>query len=262
MLAYLSAIWRCRYFWLSLVRVDLRTRYRRSVLGLGWSLLQPLLMTGMFCLILRPLLMPERPIGFCVLFFLTGLAVWNYVVHVSVQGCQSLFRGEAYIRQYPAPMAIYPLRTALSFGVHLLLLLAMVVAIGCCWHGDVPVLPLMALLPAVALLLFFGWSLAILTSFANVRFQDTQHLCEVGFQILFYGTPILYGPELLGNRGLGWLLAINPLVPMFELVREPVLYGRVPSVLMFAWAGAVVVIFAAIASATLACFQRRIIFYM
>ena len=43
---YLAAIWKCRYFWLSLVKMDLRTRYRRSALGLGWSLLNPIAMTA------------------------------------------------------------------------------------------------------------------------------------------------------------------------------------------------------------------------
>ncbi len=262
MLPYLRAVWRCRYFWLSLVRVDLRTRYRRSVLGLGWSLLQPLTMTAIFCLILRPLLMPEQPLASCALFFLTGLAVWNYIVQVSVQGCQALIRGEVYIRQYPAPMAIYPLRTALNFGVHLLLVLSVVVPLGCFWHGAVSVLALVALVPALALLLLLGWSLAVLTSFANVRFHDTQHFCEVGFQILFYGTPILYGPELLHGKGLGWLLAVNPLVPLFDLLREPVLHARLPAALTFVWAGGVVLAFAVAACTTLALCQRRIIFYM
>ena len=41
MVSYVRAVWKCRYFWLALVRMDLRTRYRGSVLGLGWSLLQP-----------------------------------------------------------------------------------------------------------------------------------------------------------------------------------------------------------------------------
>ena len=48
MLAYCSAIWRCRYFWLSLVKLDLRSRYRGSLLGLGWSLAHPLAMTAIF----------------------------------------------------------------------------------------------------------------------------------------------------------------------------------------------------------------------
>ena len=48
---YLLAIWQCRYFWLSLVRMDLRTRYRRSFLGIGWSLLHPIAMTAIICLV-------------------------------------------------------------------------------------------------------------------------------------------------------------------------------------------------------------------
>ena len=42
-------MWRCRYFWMSLVKIDLRTRYRRSVIGLGWSLLRPIAMTVILC---------------------------------------------------------------------------------------------------------------------------------------------------------------------------------------------------------------------
>ena len=49
--AYFRAIWRCRYFWMSLVKMDLRTRYRRSVLGIGWSLLNPIAMTAIFCVV-------------------------------------------------------------------------------------------------------------------------------------------------------------------------------------------------------------------
>jgi ABC-type polysaccharide/polyol phosphate export permease len=49
MVSYAAAIWRCRYFWFSLVRMDLRTRYRRSVLGLGWSLLHPIAMMAILC---------------------------------------------------------------------------------------------------------------------------------------------------------------------------------------------------------------------
>ena len=47
------------------------------------------------------------------------------------------------------------------------------------------------------MLFLLAWSLAVLAGFANVYFQDTQHLCEVGFQILFYLTPIMYPEELL-----------------------------------------------------------------
>src|SRR4051794_19243880 len=100
MLIYLSAIWNCRYFLLSLVRMDLRTRYRRSLLGLGWSLLQPLAMTGILSLVFKPLL------GMDITYIphlLSGLVCWNFIVFCGGQGCQCFFQGEAYIRQCPLP---------------------------------------------------------------------------------------------------------------------------------------------------------------
>src|SRR5271167_3230067 len=101
MLAYLISIWRCRYFWMSLVKMDLRTRYRRSVLGLGWSLLHPIAMTIILCIVFqRVFTIPIRTYG---PFLITGLAFWNYFQGVTLAGCGSFFQAESYIRQYPSP---------------------------------------------------------------------------------------------------------------------------------------------------------------
>jgi ABC-type polysaccharide/polyol phosphate export permease len=262
MVSYLAAVWRCRYFWLSLVRMDLRTRYRRSVLGLGWSLLHPLVMTAIFCLVLRPLLMPDQPLARCAVFFLCGMACWHFIVTVTVLGCQSLFLGEPYIRQCPAPLVIYFLRTTLASATHFLIALAVVLALAFGLTGTCSLAALVALVPAVLLLLIFGWALAVLAGFANVYFQDTQHLCEVGLQILFYGTPILYEPAVLRQRGLGWLLAVNPLTPLLDLLREPVLLGQAPALATFLWAGAAVSLVAAAAVLALARLQRQVVFYL
>src|SRR5207253_6352942 len=67
---------------------------------------------------------------------------------------------------------------------------------------------------------------AVLAGFANVYFQDTQHLCEVGFQILLYMTPILYKRDMLAKRGFGWLADFNPLSAFLDLIRDPVLNAR------------------------------------
>src|SRR5262249_51411342 len=113
MLGYFQQVWRCRYFWLSLVKMDLRTRYRRSVLGMGWSLLHPIAMTLILSVVFSKILQQDDPWRFAQ-FLLAGLSCWHYIVSVTTQGCQSLFQSEGYIRQYPAPIVIYPLRTALS----------------------------------------------------------------------------------------------------------------------------------------------------
>ena len=64
--------------------------------------------------------------------------------------------------------------------------------VAVCCNGVIDLLVGAAVVPGILLLFLMGWSLAVLAGFANVYFQDTKHLCEVGFQIVFYGTPILY----------------------------------------------------------------------
>jgi ABC-type polysaccharide/polyol phosphate export permease len=261
MVRYLQAIWRCRYFWLSLVKMDLRTRYRRSVLGLGWSLLQPIAMTVIICLVFQHLMEPEGGVIEYAPYLLAGLATWNYILCSTLQGCQCFFLGEAYIRQHPAPLAIYPLRTALAGMIHFLIALAVVVLMVWALKREFAnVLVLWTLVPNLCLLFLFAWSLAILAGFANVYFQDTQHLAEVGFQVLFYISPILYKATLLERAGLGWLAHCNPLAAMLDLIRQPVVYGNVPTLQSTTLAAATVLVLAGGAVLTLARCQKTLIF--
>src|SRR5262249_20546612 len=167
-----------------------------------------------------------------------------------------------YIRQHPAPLAVYPLRTALGATVHLLI--AMVVVLGLTWivrgFENLPIL--IHLVPALTLLFVLGWSLAVLAGFANVLFQDTQHLSEIGFQIFYFATPVMYPPSLLEGAGLGWVLTFNPFVPLLQLVRDPILNGVVPTVQSYVVATAIVLTVACAAGLTLARLQRRLIFHL
>ena len=124
MTAYIHSIWSARFFLLSLVKYDLNTRYRRSVLGIGWSLLQPIGMTIVLCTVFH------RLFGLDITefgpFLLAGLAFWGYFTNAVISGCQCYFQAEAYMRQYPAPPAIYPLRATLSSMFHLFMALGIV----------------------------------------------------------------------------------------------------------------------------------------
>jgi ABC-type polysaccharide/polyol phosphate export permease len=260
MVAYLNGIWRCRYFWLMLVKNDLRQRYRRSLLGLGWSLLQPVAMTCIICFVFHAILNPDANVGEYAGNVLAGLACWNYILTSTIQGCQCLYLGESYIRQYPAPMAIYPLRTALAGTFHFVIAMAMVVILSWCVNGFGNLLVLPSILASMAILFVVTWSLAILAGFANVFFQDTQHLCEVGFQIVFYMTPIIYPESLLRGNNLAWLADWNPVRALVDLVRKPILEGTMPTTSTWLMAMLTATVLASAASMTLARLQKRLIF--
>jgi ABC-type polysaccharide/polyol phosphate export permease len=240
--------------------MDLRTRYRRSFLGMGWSLLHPIAMTVIICTMFHQIL--NTNIKDYGPWLLAGLACWNYILATALHGCQCLYQGESYIRQYPAPVAIYPLRSALGGAIHFLLALAVVIGLTWVLHGfhNLPVL--ISLVPTLVLLLILGWSLAVIAGFANVFFQDTQHLVEVGFQLLFYATPIIYTEEMLLQHHMDWLLRYNPLVYILRLLRDPILHGQVPSLATYLTAVCIVGVVAGSAVFTLVRLQRRLIFHL
>jgi len=257
---YVAAVWRCRYFWFSLVKNDLRTRYHRSLLGLGWSLLNPLAMTAVLCTVFHRLW--GLPISEYGPFVLSGLAFWGFISTCTLQGCRCFYQAETYIRQYPAPLVIYPLRTALGAGFHLVIALCVVLAATWWFQGLGNLGALWSLLPTLLVLFVLGWSLAILAGVANVMFPDMQHLLEVGLQVLFYATPILYKAEMLRERGQGWLVDLNPMAVFLDCLRHPLLEGQPPSLALLGYACLWGLLAATASGICLARWQRRLVFLL
>lgn len=261
---YLADIWRLRHFWLALVRIDLRKRYRRSVIGIGWSLLNPIAMSAVLCIVFSQ--MWHLPIREFAPRVLVGLTFWGFILAVVMQGCQSFFHGESYIRQQPAPLAIYPLRTTLAAGVHFLLGFGVALIFVWCFKGFGNLSTLPMLVPAFLLLFVFGWALAVCMGVANVLFQDSQHLLEVFMQMAFFLTPIFYPPEFMLNRlrnlGVEWMMNLNPFAVMLELVRRPLLEGQPVSWTLLCCGAGFALLVAVAAIAALKHFEKRMIFYL
>lgn len=257
---YLGAIWKCRYFWMSLVRMDLRNRYRRSALGLGWSLLHPIAMTAVLCVVFSRVF-GEDPFDYAPKL-LVGLCFWNFITTVTKDGCQSLFQGEKYIRQYPAPMAIYPLRTVLGAAFHFAVALGVVLLLKIAFKGVGGLSALPSLVPTLALLLVLGWSIAILAAFSTAYFPDILHLSEVGLQILFYATPIIYPANKLRDNGLGALVDYNPFAAFVTALRQPLLLGEVPDLTTVNMLVASTLVAGAAAVVVLVRYEKKIIFQL
>ncbi|MBY0460460.1 MAG: hypothetical protein K2V38_24355, partial [Gemmataceae bacterium] len=102
MFRHLAAVWTARYFLFALVKLDLRLRYRRSVLGVGWSLLHPVAMTAVFTVVFSQLFGDGNPVGYAA-YALSGLAVWAFLRDSATIGSKAFAQNESYIRQSPMP---------------------------------------------------------------------------------------------------------------------------------------------------------------
>jgi homopolymeric O-antigen transport system permease protein len=258
---YLHRIWELRYFWFSLVRNDLNTRYRGSFLGIGWSLLKPLSMTVIYCIVFAKVFHVE--IAEYAPYLLIGMTTWQFICESILQGSYSFTLGSAYIRQQRVPLAIFPLRSVLGTGFHALVALAVALAVTLFFRSSLNLVGLLCLIPAMVLLLILGWCLAILSGVLYTHFPDTRHLFEVGLQMLFYVTPILYRPSDLAGRGrIVLFFDLNPLTSIMALTRSPVLEGTPPSLFNFQIALVFIGICAALAILVLRKLERTLVFWV
>ena len=262
MLLQLNAIWQFRTFLFSLIRKDLRARYRKSALGFGWTLLQPILMTVIFCIIFSAWFHnPDwRAYG---PYFLAGMTLFGFVRDSVIAGCSTFYANECYIRQCPAPLTLYTLRTIVGIGIHFLITMGVVILAVLILqpHLGLKVLSIIwVLAPALAMLFVFCWSISVIASFVSVYFSDASHLAEVVFQVLFFLTPIFYPVSMIVDRGLTILLQVNPIVAFLEIIRTPLLNGEIPPAWAFAKAGIITVVSATMAVGTMAWLQRKLIY--
>ena len=243
--------------------MDLRVRYRRSLLGIGWSVLNPVVMTAVFCVAFASWL-GNGDWRQAAPYYLAGLAVWDFIKHSAVQGSLTFLRNEPYIRQSPLPLAVYTLRTSLGAGVHFCINLCVVLVASIILNDDhlAPIRSLWAVVLAAIFLAVFCWAVTAFCALTTVFFHDTQHLAEVGFGIFFFLTPIIYPKSLLTDRGLGVLLELNPVVVFLNTIRDPLLSGDAPDALMFAKAGLTSVAAVVLALAVFARWERRVIFHL
>ncbi len=257
---YIADIWRSRFFWLSLVRMDLQLRYRRSMLGIGWSLLYPLASTLVLCVAFHEIF--HQSVSGYVPYLMAGLAWWGYISGVTIQGCQCFVDAESYIRQHSIPMAVYPLRNALGNMIHLLIALSVVVLMAWCLRGFGNLLALAVLPFSLTLLLLFGWAVSVLAGYVNSAFRDIQHLSNIGFQVLFYLTPIIYPPGSQDNNPLRKVFEYNPLVPFLNIIRQPLVDGKIPTLETFMTATGATLVVTAAAMLLLQRLQKRVILYL
>jgi lipopolysaccharide transport system permease protein len=262
MIQHLKTIWTFRYFWASLVAMDLMTRYRKSSLGIVWSLLHPLCMTAVFAMAFRSL--AGGSWQEYTLLTLCGMTVFGFLRDCALQGSQALARNDAYIRQSPLPYSIYSLRTMLYNLVHFLISLLVLILLSIALkQGDLTVCTkLWMVIPIIVVQAICAWAVATISAYMTVFFHDVSHMLEVAAQILFFLTPIFYARKLLDDRHLEYVVDWNPIAAFIEVIRSPLVRDQAATTTEYATVVGVTVAMVALAILTVNKLSKRVIFHM
>jgi ABC-type polysaccharide/polyol phosphate export permease len=212
---------------------ELRTRYRKSILGWAWSLLNPLSQMVIFTFVFVYVFQQPAPIGDpsgsvnFPMYFLAGLLPFQFFsISVtaaigSVQGGASLIKKVAF----PHEHLVYSIVIAQAIT---LVLELCVLAIAYLFIGNMvlPWLPVMFML--MVLMTLFTTGVALMLAAANVFFHDINYLWAIVAQVLFYASPIIYQPEIIGNDALRALTNWGPTGSFVRASHEILYDGRMP----------------------------------
>jgi ABC-2 type transport system permease protein len=225
---HLVDIWAYRELLRQLVRRELKVKYKNSVLGFLWSMLNPAFTAGIYYLVFVVFL-PNGVPQFHI-WLLAGLLLWQFF-STSLMGGTTAVTGNAFlIGKVRFPREVLPLASVGAALVHLLLQLGVLFAIVAAsrFPMDWAWMPLALLAVITCVVLAAG--LAILLSAVNVYARDTQHLLEVFLQIWFWLSVIIVPYVSIGNqlnrRGITPnMQLLNPVVPLV-LAMQRFIYGR------------------------------------
>lgn len=214
-----------RYVLFQLVLQQLVLRYRRTVFGYFWTLINPLLMMSIMAVVFSALFQVDLK-TFSVFLF-SAMIPWNFFSSVVTQSSTAFINNESLIKKIYLPKAIFPFSISLAALIDSLLSFFALFIIIISLSGNLS-WSLFFLPVSFALVFVFAMGFGLVLSIATVFFRDLQYLINIAIQGLFFLTPILYKPESLAGK-VAVLVEINPVTPFIALFRAPLIDGVVPS---------------------------------
>ena len=211
-----------------LVARDMKLRYKRSWLGIGWTLLNPLAQLLVFYFIFNAVLPLNVPHYSSFLF--TGILVWNWFQSALLLATGSITDHRELIRQPGFPAAILPIATVTSNLIHFLLALP-ILFVFLVIDGSWLTIYFIALPLAASIQFVLTLGLAYLVATFQVTFRDTQYLLGVILQLMFFLTPIFYDASVIPER-YQTLYQLNPMVHLTDAYRASLMRGELPNNLL------------------------------
>ena len=215
-----------------LVLKDIKVKSRGTYLGIGWTLMNPLLSMSVYFVVFQHIFRVAIPnfLG----FFLAGYLMWAFFSRAITAAVTCITENEAIVRKSVFPLEVLPLSTVLYQLFHHVLALAlallMMAALGSArlsWN---------LVWVAVVTVAFALFTLAVSLWFSTlgVFFRDMRDICEVVLPMLFWATPVFYTREMAPGF-LQLVLALNPLSSFLGAMRAALLEGRAPGGDQLGW---------------------------
>jgi lipopolysaccharide transport system permease protein len=221
----LRELWRYRELLYFLTWRDIKVRYKQTVLGAAWAVIQPLATMAVFTLFLGQAgLAGELPYAYS-LFVFAGLLPWTYFANALASGGQSLVTNQNLVTKVYFPRLLIPLGAVTAGLVDFVIAFGMLLVLMAC-HGVWPSLGFLWVPPLLVLLVLAALGVATLLAALTVAYRDFRFVVPFLVQLWMFATPSIYmqADRVVGERWL-WLLPLNPAYGLISNFRQAVLGG-------------------------------------
>ncbi len=207
---------------LHLVKRDVTSRYKRSILGVAWTMLNPLGMMIILTVVFSQLFSTVE--GYAA-YILSGLVMWNFFAQSTVSGINSVVWGGDLFRRIYFPRSIFAISAIGTGIVNLLISMVPFIAVSI-FIGKVPTINFILVIIPILLLSMFTLGLTLIIASLGVRFPDIVEMYNnILLMAWMYLTPIIYPMDVL-PAWVASLMKFNPMFHLLELFREPIFYGE------------------------------------
>lgn len=232
--------------WVTLAHVDLRSRYRGSLLGPLWLTIATGILVVGIGLLYGGLL--GQPLEFYLPYIAIGIVIWS-LISTTLSEATTLFPGEGIIlKQLPVPASLFVTRllyrNILIFAHNMIIVIIIIMIYPQKFSLALFFIPI-----GFSVLLINLWWISMIISIIGTRYRDIPPIIQSVLQILFFLTPVLWRAEDLPNRAI--FVVSNPFYHLIEIVRAPIIPGIVP------WTSFYLCVFSGVAGSFLALYALR-----
>lgn len=234
----LRELWRYRDLLRLLVSNSIKTRYKRSALGVFWTLLNPLLTTIVLSIAFAQLF--RFQIANYTIYLLVGLVIWGFFNQSTTQAMSTLIWGSSLIKRIYIPRTIFAIAVLGNALINLLLTLIPLGVIMLFTRHPFT-LALLWLPLAILLMAMFTLGFSLLISTLAVYFVDVVDLYSIILTVWFYLTPVIYPLDIVPDKYAA-LVALNPMTLFLGLFRAIIYTGESPTLQSWGIAGGLAVL--------------------
>lgn len=220
----LGSLYKYRFLIMELIIRNIKTRYKRSLLGVAWTMVNPLLTMLVMTIVFSQLFafeLPRYPI-----YILSGILLWNFFAETTVSAVRNLIWSSRLINRIKIPSSLFAaaaVGTGLVNLIIALLPLSLIILITKSQLGSA----LLFLPVAILLASVFSLGVGLAVSSQAVFFTDVVDMYQILLLAWMYLTPIFYPQEIIAEK-YQWIIHVNPMYYLLECFRSPIYFNQIP----------------------------------